>query len=189
MVATACQTSPGGGRRAGAVGGLAFCLALTVLGLAASAKADALSAAERAFGRQDYARAAPVLLAAAERGVPVAQTYIGYMYQNGFGVPRDYVVAAIWLNQAAQQNEPTAQFLLGLLFDKGYGVPQDWVQAEVWLNLAASQASAHERDYWARIRDAVAEKLTLDQLAEARQRAFDWAPIMSRRTGPIAARY
>jgi TPR repeat protein len=93
MTATAYETSPRRGRQAGAT--LAFCLALTVLGLAASAKADALSAAERAFGRQDYARAAPVLLAAAERGVPVAQTYIGYMYQNGFGVPRDYVVAAI----------------------------------------------------------------------------------------------
>jgi TPR repeat protein len=169
--------------------GLAFCLVLTALGLAASAKADALSAAESAFARRDYARAAPALLQAAERGLPVAQTYIGYMYQNGLGVPRDYVIAAGWLNQAAEQDEPTAQFLLGLLFDKGYGVPQDWVQAEVWLNLAASQASAKERGYWARIRDAVAEKLTLDQLAEARQRAFDWAPVASRRTGSIAARY
>ena len=73
-------------------------------------------------------------------GRPVAQTYIGYMYQSGLGVPRDYVVAAGWLNQAAEQGEPTAQFLLGLLFDKGFGVPQDWVQAEVWLNLAASRA-------------------------------------------------
>jgi TPR repeat protein len=169
--------------------GLAVCLALVVLCLAASAKADALSAAEHAFARRDYARAAPVLLVAAERGLPVAQTYIGYMYQNGLGVPRDYVAAASWLNQAAEQDEPTAQFLLGLLFDNGYGVPQDWVQAEVWLNLAASQASANERDYWARIRDAVAQKLTLDQLAEARQRAFDWAPIAGRRTGSIAARY
>src|SRR6516164_2932826 len=102
MVATAYETSPRRGRQAGAT--LAFCLALTVLGLAASAKADALSAAERAFARRDYVRAAPALLVAAERGVPVAQTYIGYMYQNGFGVPRDYVVAAIWLNQAAEQN-------------------------------------------------------------------------------------
>src|SRR5271166_5351188 len=189
MAATACQTSPRGGREAGTMRGLAFCLALVVPCLAASAKADTLSAAERAFARRDYARAAPVLLVAAERGLPVAQTYIGYMYQNGLGVPRDYAAAASWLNQAAQQDEPTAQFLLGLLFDKGYGVPQDWVEAEVWLNLAASQASAHERDYWARVRDAVAEKLTLDQLAEARQRAFDWAPIASHGTGSIAARY
>jgi TPR repeat protein len=187
MVATAHPISSR--QRAGATRGLAVCLALVVLSLAASAKADALSDAERAFVRRDYAHAAPVLLLAAERGLPEAQTYIGYMYQNGLGVPRDYAAAASWLNQAAQQDEPTAQFLLGLLFDKGYGVPQDWVQAEVWLNLAASQASAKERDYWARIRDAVAEKLTLDQFAEAQQRAFDWTPIMSRRTGSISARY
>ena len=101
---------------------------------------NARTAGERAFARHDYARAAQLLLPEAELGDPVAQTYIGYMYQNGLGVPRDYVVAASWLNRAAQQGEPTAQFLLGLLFDKGFGVPQDWVQAEVWLNLAASRA-------------------------------------------------
>ena len=189
MVATAHQTSPEGGRRATAMSGLAFGLALVVLCLAPSAKADALSAGERAFARQDYAGAAPVLLVEAERGVATAQTYVGYMYQNGLGVPRDYAVAARWLNQAAEQGEPTAQFLLGLLFDKGYGAPQDWVQAEVWLNLAASRASATQRDYWARIRDAVAQKLTLDQLAEAQQRALEWAPIASRRTGTVSARF
>jgi TPR repeat protein len=159
-------------------------LALTVLCLASSAKADALGAGERAFARHDYVRAAPLLLAEAERGVPIAQTYIGYMYQRGLGVPQDYGVAADWLNQAAQQGEPTAQFFLGLLFDKGFGVPQDWVQAEVWLNLAAAQASAKQREYWTRIRDSVAQKLTLDQLAEAQQRAFAWTPI-----GSLSPRY
>ncbi|MGO8670277.1 MAG: tetratricopeptide repeat protein, partial [Capsulimonadaceae bacterium] len=111
------------------------------------------------------------------------------MYQTGRGVPRDYVAAAGWLQLAAEQGEPTAQFLLGLLFDKGYGVPEDWVQAEVWLNLAASQASGDQRDYWARVRDAVAQKLTLDQLAEARRRAFSWVPIVNNSAPPIAARY
>ena len=45
-------------------------------------------------------------------------------------------------------------------FDKGYGVPQDWVQAEVWLNLAAAHAGASQQEYFARVRDAVAQKLT-----------------------------
>jgi len=161
-----------------------FASALALLCAAASAKSDTLSAGLRAYQREDYSRAAPLLLLEAERGVPIAQTYIGYMYQNGFGVPRDYVVAVAWLNQAAQQGEPTAQFLLGLLFDKGYGVPQDWVQAEVWLNLAASRASGRERDYWARLRDSVAQKLTLDQLKEAQARAFAWRPIISVRRDP-----
>jgi uncharacterized protein len=189
MAAAANSHAVEGNQRAGVKRGFAFALVLSALCLASSAKADALTAGERAFARQDYARAAPLLLVEAERGVPVAQTYIGYMYQRGLGVPRDYVVAASWLNQAAEQGEPAAQFFLGLLFDKGFGVPQDWVQAEVWLNLAAAQASIKQRDYWTRVRDSVAQKLTLDQLAEAQHRAFAWAPIVGRRDGVISARY
>ena len=176
-------------RPAGAMRGVAMALLLAAMGCAAGAKADALTAGERAYARHDYVRAAPLLLFEAERGSPVAQTYLGYMYQNGLGVPRNYPVAASWLHRAAEQGAPTAQFLLGLLFDKGYGVPQDWVQAEVWLNLAASQASGRQRDYWARIRDAVAQKLTLDQLAEARLRAYAWAPIVIPGGARVTARY
>jgi hypothetical protein len=119
----------------------------------------------RAFARHDYA--ASLLLVEADRGSPVAQTYLGYLYQYGLGVPRDYVVAASWLHQAAEQGEPTGQFLLGLLFDKGYGVPQDWVEAEIWLNLAAAHVGGRQQEYFGRVRDSVAQKLTLDQLAEA----------------------
>ncbi len=189
VVATTHRIELLGGEWARAVRGRASALALGLLCLACNARADTLTAGLRAFESHDYVQAAPLLLVAAERGVPIAQTYLGYMYQNGLGVPRNYTVAASWLNQAAQQGEPTAQFLLGLLFDKGYGVPQDWVQAEVWLNLAASQASGKEQEYWARVRDAVAQKLTLDQLAEAQLRAFAWAPIAIPREGPLSARY
>ena len=144
-----------------------------------------LSAGMRAFARHDYVRAASLLLVEAERGSPVAQTYLGYMYQYGLGVPRDYVIASSWLHQAAEQGEPTGQFLLGLLFDKGYGVPLDWVEAEVWLNLAAAHVGGRQQDYFARVRDSVAQKLTLNQLAEAQRRAASWTPV----AGPVAARY
>jgi uncharacterized protein len=163
--------------------------ALGPLTLPSGALAGALTAGERAYARHDYVRAAPLLLAEAERGSPTAQTYIGFMYQNGLGVPRNYEVAATWLNAAAHQGEPTAQFMLGLLFDKGHGVPMDWVQAEVWLNLATSRASGKQRDYWARLRDAVAQKLTLDQLAEAQARAYAWAPTPFQSSAPLSARY
>ena len=155
----------------------------------ASSRAGATSRGEEAYARHDYASAARLLQPEAQSGRPLAQTYLGYMYQNGLGVPRDYTIAAGWFNQAAEQGEPTAQFLLGLLFDKGFGVPQDWVQAEVWLNLAASRAGPRERDYWSRVRDAVAQKLTLNQLAEAQRRAFAWRPVDSRFEGAVSARY
>ena len=138
MITTAKRTAHDGSCRDRATRSLAFVLAVAALCFASGTKADALSVGKRAFARHDYVRASSLLLVEAERGSPVAQTYLGYMYQYGLGVPQDYVIAASWLHQAAEQGEPTGQFLLGLLFDKGYGVPQDWVEAEVWLNLAAA---------------------------------------------------
>jgi uncharacterized protein len=174
-----------GGRLVRAVRRLVFALALSAVCSASGAMAGSLSAGMRAFTRHDYVRAAPLLLVEAERGSAVAQTYLGYMYQYGLGVPRDYVIASSWLHQAAEQGEPTGQFLLGLLFDKGYGVPIDWVEAEVWLNLAAAHAPLQQQDYFARVRDSVAAKLTLNQLAETQRRAAAWIPV----AGPVAARY
>src|ERR1700733_9903412 len=189
MLATANRNASHGGWGVRAVRRFAAAFALLALAWASSAKADVVSAGKRAFARHDYVRAASLLLLEAERGSPVAQTYLGYMYQYGLGVPRDYVLATSWLHQGAEQGEPTGQFLLGLLFDKGYGVPLDWVEAEVWLNLAAAHAGPKQQDYYARVRDAVAQKLTLNQLAEAQRRASAWAPIANRTFEPFAARY
>ena len=189
MIATTNRHAHDSGWRVHAIRRFAAALGLLALCYASGAKADAVSAGKRAFARHDYVRAASLLLLEAERGSPVAQTYLGYMYQYGLGVPRDYVIATSWLHQAAEQGEPTGQFLLGLLFDKGYGVPQDWVEAEVWLDLAAAHAAGTQQDYFARVRDAVAQKLTLDQLAEAQRRASAWTPIASRSWGPLTARY
>lgn len=177
------------GWRVRAIRRFAFALALAALCLGSGAKADALSAGKRAFARHDYVRAAPLILVEAERGSPVAQTYLGYMYQYGLGVPRDYVLATSWLHQAAEQGEPTGQFLLGLMFDKGFGVPVNWVEAEIWLNLAAAHAAPGQRDYFARVRDGVAQKLTLNQLAETQRRASAWTPIAGPAPAPFAARY
>jgi hypothetical protein len=189
LIGTTNRNAYDGGWLAQATRRLAFTLTLAALCCGSGAKADSVSAGKRAFARHDYLRAASLLLLEAERGSPVAQTYLGYMYQYGLGVPRDYVLATSWLHQAAEQGEPTGQFLLGLLFDKGYGVPLDWVEAEVWLNLAAAHAGPRQQDYYARVRDAVAQKLTLNQLAEAQRRASVWTPIGSPIFEPFAARY
>jgi uncharacterized protein len=189
MMASADRNDQDGGWLVGAARRLAFALTLAALCFASGAKADGVSAGKRAFARHDYVRAASLLVVEAERGSPLAQTYLGYMYQYGLGVPQDYVLATSWLHRAAEQGEPTGQFLLGLLFDKGYGVPQDWVEAEVWLSLAAAHAEAKQQDYFGRVRDAVAQKLTLNQLADAQRRASAWAPIARRSLGPLPAKY
>jgi len=116
----------------------------------------------------------------AERGDAAAQTTLGHMYATGRGVPQDYVEAGAWYRRAADQGFPAAQFFLGLLYDKGFGVKQDWVEAEVWLALAAAHAAPRHRDFWAHVRDNVAGKLTLAEIAQAQGRALAFEPILER---------
>jgi uncharacterized protein len=129
------------------------------------------------YARGDYQRAARTLVVEAERGRPLAQTYFGFMYQMGRGVPQNFELAAFWYRRAAEQGVPAAQYLLAMLYDKGFGVPQDWVEAEIWLDLAAAAAvSARDRNFWSTMRDNVAMKLTLDERALAQERAALWRP-------------
>jgi hypothetical protein len=153
---------------------LAFTLALGALPISApTASADGVGE----YARGDYLRAARSLQFEAERGRPLAQTYLGFMYQTGRGVPQNFEFAAHWYRRAAEHGVPAAQYLLAMLYDKGFGVPQDWVEAEVWLDLAAAAAGGpRERDFWSTMRDNVAMKLTLDERALAQQRAALWRP-------------
>jgi TPR repeat protein len=96
------------------------------------------------------------------------------MYAKGYGVPQNYIEAANWLRLASERGNAVAQYLLGLMYDKGQGVPQDYVLAYKWLDLAVARARGRERDDWARIRNAVASKLSLAQRTLAQELAIEW---------------
>ena len=140
------------------------------------AHADALSRATAAYSRGDYVRAVGALSVSALRGNARAQALLGFMYENGFGVPQAYDAAADFYQRAAVQGEPFGQSRLGLIYDKGHGVPQDAVLAYKWLDLAAAHAAKRERDYYLRLRNAVASKMSSDQIAEGQRLALFWAP-------------
>jgi TPR repeat protein len=129
-----------------------------------------------AFRRGDYPTAARKLTPLAERGNAEAQALLGFMYEYGRGVPQNAVVAVQWYQCAAEQGHPSAQYQLGLMYDKGQGVRRSVVLAYTWLNLAAAHARPSEREYYLRIRDAVASKLNTAQIAEAQALAYNWAP-------------
>lgn len=115
----------------------------------------------------------------AEQGDPRAQSRLAYMYWAGRGVPKNDVFAAGWALRAAMQGEPRAQYLLGLLYDRGHGVPQSYVAAYMWLNLSSVRAPS-SRPFIARMRDALATKMTHDELFEAQQRSVVWIPVRER---------
>ena len=106
-----------------------------------------------------------------------AEAEVGYKYQHGFGVPQSYEMAVLYYTSAAERGDPTGQYLLGLMYDKGFGVRQDGILAHMWLNLAAARvAKPRYRDYFLRLRDAEATKMTPRQIITAQRLAVEWLP-------------
>lgn len=141
------------------------------------ASAQSMRQGVAAFNRQDYQRASRVFIPEAERGNPVAQTYLGFLFENGRGVPQNYTEAAMWYRRAAEQGDSLAQYSLGLLYDRGQGVPRDIVEASKWLNLSVAAATPRTRQARQLIRDAVTSKMSRGEIAQARLRALEWAPV------------
>lgn len=67
-------------------------------------------------------------------------------------------------------------YAVGLMYGKGLGVMKNDVLAYKWFNLAAAHAPLGSREYYLRIRDAVAAKLTAKQVAEAQWLASGFVP-------------
>ena len=184
---TGCNNRPSANRRPigsrrGTFGGvrLALLVAVAIWSGGFAAQAQSLRQGVSAFSRQDYLAASRAFIPLAERGSAPAQTYLGYMFETGRGVPQNYTESAMWYRRAAEQGDSLAQYSLGLLYDRGQGVPQDIVEASKWLNLSTAAAPRQARDARARIRDAVTSKMTRGEVAEARLRALEWAPSRER---------
>jgi hypothetical protein len=114
----------------------------------------------------------PIVLA---RGNARALGRLGFRYENGFGVPQNYIAAADLYRRAAEQGDAFAQSRLGLCYDKGHGVPPDLILSYKWLNLAAARAPRRDHDFYLRLRDAVASKMSLGQVTEGQRLALIWA--------------
>jgi TPR repeat protein len=145
------------------------------LTLAGAAPAAADGKGERPKAAEQSRAAKVVRTARVVRAVrPCPGARLGFAYETGQGVPQDYAFAAYWYSRGAECGDPNAQHLLGLMYDRGFGVPLDHVEAHKWLNLAAARAGPANREYYARIRNAVASKMTFPEVIEAQRRAREW---------------
>ena len=104
--------------------------------------ADALQRGKAAQDRKDYAEAARWYRKAADQGNADAQSDIGVLYQNGWGVARDYAEAMRWYRKAADQGTAFAQNKIGFQYQMGQGVAQDYSEAIRWYRKAADQGDA-----------------------------------------------
>ena len=105
-----------------------------------------------------------------EEGDVRAQFILGYMYDNGEGVPEDDVEAVRWYRLAAEQGYASAQYNLGYMYANGEGVPEDYVLAYMWWNLAAAQGVEDARGN----KDLVEQEMTREQIAEGQRLSREW---------------
>jgi TPR repeat protein len=124
---------------------------------------------------QNDAKAMQWFQRAADHGIADAQYNLGASYAAGLGVARNDAEAAKWFRRAADQGMAFAQLNLGLMYAAGRGVPQDNVEAITWLDIAViSLPPGAARSDAARAMQDVADKMTPEQLRQARARAKSW---------------
>ena len=85
----------------------------------------------KAYRGGDYKTAYQLIKPQAEKGDAVAQFIVGYMYDEGKGVPKDYDEAVKWYRRAAKQGNKEAQHNLGLMGDQDQ-VSKDRAEKEKW---------------------------------------------------------
>jgi Sel1 repeat len=129
--------------------------------------------------------------AAADKGDAEAQLELGYMYASGQGVPRDDAEAVKWYQKSANQGFGPAQIALAFMYRDARGVAQDNVQADMWFTVAASEESTTVNKFTPDVamfreirtqnaikyRNDIEQRMTPEQIAEARKRAGEWKPI------------
>jgi uncharacterized protein len=132
------------------------------------------SAYDRGLGvERDPAQAVAWWQKGAEAGDRASRYHLARAYLEGKGgLGRDVKAAIELLAQSANQRFAPAQAMLGAVYEKGIGVPVDYVLAHMWFNLARAQGLTAARKKM----DALEEKMTPEQIADAQRRAREWRP-------------
>ena len=110
----------------------------------------------------------------AEQGHVIAQSNLGFLYMQGWGVPQDDDEALKWSRKAAEHGDASALNNLGVMYRDGRGVTQDDVQALMWFTIAAAQGQKNRDKITKKIRkirDRFAKKMTPTYVTNAQMLA------------------
>jgi TPR repeat protein len=129
------------------------------------------------YDKGDFFRALSELKPEAEAGNAIAQVYVAGIYQYGLVSAINYAEAFKWYERAARQDNVDGQIGLGVLYSLGQGVEENPVEAYKWLRIAADRLpQGSDRSRIIGALDAIAESMTQDEVAEAKQLAKAWQP-------------
>ncbi|MEY6432560.1 tetratricopeptide repeat protein [Thioalkalicoccus limnaeus] len=99
----------------------------------------------------DWAAARLAFEEAAEAGSVTAMAYLGWIYEQGHGVPADGRAAADWYARAARGGAHDFAVKLGWMYLGGDGVARDRATAEGWFRRAIEAGHAPARVAWASV--------------------------------------
>ena len=122
-----------------------------------------------AYLSEDFQTSLSEMLPLAEHGHAQAQAYLGFMYENGQGVPQDYAEAVKWVRLAADQGHAEAQQHLGYMHHFGHGVLEDYVIAHMWYNIASANGDPNAANMKAVVKSLITSADILEAQAMARE--------------------
>ena len=94
---------------------------------------------DRRFNAGDTAGAARAFARCAEMGDATCELNLGWLYEQGKGVPQNLATAVRWYRAAAEQNHPKAEENLGNMYQLGRGVAKNCKTAVEWYARGALQ--------------------------------------------------
>ena len=98
----------------------------------------------------------------AEQGDAWRQFRLGWMYDNGKGVPENDAEAVKWYRKSADQGFRSAQFSLGRRYWSDDGVPENSISAYMWLSAAESQGIIIAGNYLKKLKSQMTEQQIAD---------------------------
>jgi uncharacterized protein len=118
---------------------------------------------------------------ATDQGDARAEYLLASIYRDGLGVSKDPFKAIDLFRRAAVQDFGWAQYNLGLMYFEGEGISYDYREAYYWLGVAANghnkdKDGAEVQSIARFVLDAVAVKLSKEQISEVQQQISAWKP-------------
>lgn len=98
---------------------------------------------------------------------PLAEGWLGLLYENGYGVAKNLRYAVEWYARAAEHGDETAEWGLGKMYEQGAGVLQNYVEALKWYSLAAISGTIGA----VQARDNLASRMSPRDISEAQRLA------------------
>jgi TPR repeat protein len=101
------------------------------------------------------------------KGDTRALSKVGWLYENGFGLPQDYAKAFEWYEKGAENGDAISMRNLGVFYYNGWSVAQDYAKAREWYKRAADKGDARAMDYLEKL--SITEAAGAGRYAEALQ--------------------